>query len=277
MKNCFTILVVLLVLSNVVLAQMQLKINSDFENLNFQSVSSDVKSNLQLDLPSDMPILPPDAMDFKKGLIILGIMADLSIPLGDEDGFKHVAGTGYSAHVMAGYLINQSLMLTLRAGYINYGTQKEEGSGQGYSYSYEDTYSQIPILLGAYYIFNMQGAFRPYIGMSLGVFMQTYAVKWTETYGQGIPGYSLDESFTATSFGIVPGVGAYYMLASMMINFAVEYNLLFSGIPVAEEDEYVVPTLEKNSGMSAVTATDDENKASSISFLLGVSFPIGGK
>lgn len=273
MKSFSILLVVLLLLSNAVLAQMQLKINSDFENQNFQSVSSDLKSNLLLDLPTNAYVSPPDAMDFKKGLIILGLMADITIPLGDDDGFKHIAGTAYSAHVMAGYLITQSFLLTLRAGYVNYGTQTEEGSDLGYSYSYEDTYSQIPILLGAYYIFATQGAFKPYIGLSLGVFLQTYAVKWTETYGQGIPAYSLDESFSASSFGIVPGVGAYYMLSSAMIQVAVEYNMLFSGIPVAEETTY---TLDKVSGTNATTATDDDVKASSISFLLGVSFPIGG-
>jgi outer membrane protein W len=257
---------------------MQLKLSPNIEQQNFQVTSVDFKSNLQLDLPQTVHITPLDAMDFKKGLIILGLMADLTVPFGKEDGFKHIAGTAYSAHVMAGYLINQSILLTLRAGYINYGTQTEEGSEQGYSYSYEDTYSQIPILLGAYYVLATQSGFRPYIGFSLGLFLQTYAVKWTETYGQGIPGYNIDESFSASSFGIVPGVGAYYMLAAMMIHFAVEYNLLFSGIP-AFEDNYT-PTLSKGTGVGsikAITATDDDVKASSLSFLLGVSFPLGGK
>jgi outer membrane protein W len=272
MKIFSTLLVVLLVLSNSVLAQMQLKINTDIENLNFQSVSSDLQSNLQLDLPTNLLLSPPDAMDFKRGLIILGLMADLTIPLGEDDGFKHIAGTAYSAHIMAAYLLTNQFLLTLRAGYINYGTQTEEGSEAGYSYSYEDTYSQIPILLGAYYIFATQGAFKPYAGISFGVFLQTYAAKWSQTYGQGIPAYNFDESFSATSFGIVPGVGVYYMLLSAMIHVAVEYNMLFSGIPTAEENY----TLEKTSGLTATTATNDDVKASSISFLLGVSFPIGG-
>ena len=53
MKNCITLLAVLLVLSNAVLAQMQLKINTDFESSSFQSFPSEYKSNLQLDLYSD--------------------------------------------------------------------------------------------------------------------------------------------------------------------------------------------------------------------------------
>jgi hypothetical protein len=59
----------------------------------------------------------------------------------------------------------------------------------------------------------------------------------------------------------------------MMLSFSVEYNLLLSGIPTAEETY----TLEKTSATNATTATDDDVKASSLSFLLGVSFPLGGK
>lgn len=272
MKIFSILLVVLLLFSTAVFAQMQLKLSPNLEQQNSQFLSSELKSNLELQVPNTAYTLPPDNLSFYKGMFILGLMADLTIPLGEEDGFKHIAGTAYSAHVMAGYLITNQFLLTLRAGYVNFGTQIEEGSEQGYSYSYEDTYSQIPILLGAYYILNMQGAFKPYIGFSVGLFLQTYAVKWSQTYGQGIPAYNFDESFSASSFGIVPGIGAYYMLLSAMIHVAVEYNLLFSGIPTAEQNN----TLEKVSGVTATTATNDNVKASSISFLLGVSFPIGG-
>lgn len=274
MKIFSILLVVLLLLSNAVLAQMQLKINSDFDNQNFPSVSSDLKSNFKLDLPANSFSAPPDAIEFAKGLIMLGILADVSIPMGEEDGFKHIAGTGFSGHVVLSYLLNEQFMLALRAGYINYGTQTEEGSDVGYTYRYEDTYTQIPILLGAYYMFGTKGAFKPYIGLALGIFLQNYAVKWTEEYGQGIPGYNLDESFSASSFGLVPAVGFYYLLGSVVLQAAVEYNYLFSGIPVAEED--YTYELYKGNSISATTATDDDHKASSISVLVGVSFPIGG-
>jgi outer membrane protein W len=275
MKIFSILLVVLLVLSNVVPAQMQLKINTDFESSNVQFAPSELKSNLQLDLPTTAFSAPPDAVEFAKGLIMLGILADVSIPMGDEDGFKHIAGTGFSGHVVLSYLLSEQFMLALRAGYINYGTQTEEGSESGYTYSYEDTYTQIPILLGAYYMFGTKGAFKPYLGLALGIFLQNYAVKWTEEYGQGIPGYNLDESFSATSFGLVPAIGFYYLLGSVVLQAAVEYNYLFSGIPVAEEEyDY---ELYKGNSISATTATDDDHKASSISVLVGVSFPIGGK
>lgn len=273
MKNCLTLLIVLLVLSNAVHAQMQLKLSNDFDQQYLNTSSQNLESNLQLKLP-EFSAPAPDAIEFAKGLIMLGILADVSIPMGEEDGFKHIAGTGFSGHVVLSYLLNPQFMLAFRAGYINYGTQTEEGSELGYTYRYEDTYTQIPILLGAYYLFGTKGAFKPYIGLALGVFLQTYAVKWTETYGQGIPGYNLDESFSETSFGLVPAIGFYYVLGSVVLQAAAEYNYLFSGIPVAEE-EYNYE-LYKGNSISATTATDDDHKASSISVLVGVSFPIGG-
>jgi hypothetical protein len=253
---------------------MQLKLSNDFDQQYLNTSSQNLESNLQLKLP-EFSAPAPDAIEFAKGLIMLGILADVSFPMGEEDGFKHIAGTGFSGHVVLSYLLNPQFMLAFRAGYINYGTQTEEGSELGYTYSYEDTYTQIPILLGAYYLFGTKGAFKPYIGLALGIFLQTYAVKWTETYGQGIPGYNLDESFSESSFGLVPAIGFYYVLGSVVLQAAAEYNYLFSGIPVAEEDEYNYE-LYKGNSISATTATDDDHKASSISVLVGVSFPIGG-
>lgn len=271
MKNCFTFLAVLLLFSNTVLAQMQLKLSNDIEQQNLSQV---LESNSQLILPNSV-ISPPDAMELKKGLIMLGILADLSIPMGDEEGFKHIAGTGFSGHVVLSYLLSPQFMLALRAGYIKYGTQSEEGSELGYSYKYEDSYSQIPILLGAYYMFGTKGAFKPYIGLALGLFLQNYNVKWTEDFGGAYPAYNLDETFSASSFGVVPAVGFYFLLGTMTLQAAAEYNYLFSGIPIAE-DNYTVAY--KGSSVEATTATTDpDHKASSISFSVGVSFPIGGK
>jgi len=269
MKTFSILLVVLLLLSSAVLAQMQLKLATDFESQDLQTINKELHSNLKLDLAMvDSP--PSDALNFYKGLIIAGLMADLTIPMGKEDGFKHLAGTGFSAHAMAGYFITSQFLLALRAGYIKFGTQTEEGP----NYSYEDSYSQIPILIGAYYILAMQGSFKPYLGLSLGLMFQNYRAKWREQFGQGYPDYNLDESFSATSFAIVPGIGVYYILAALMIHLSVEYNLLFSGVPSAENNYNY--NLGKGSGFNATTATDDETKASSLSINLGVSIPVGG-
>lgn len=77
MKNFLTLLVVLLVLSDAVLAQMELKLSNDIEQ---QSLSQILESNSQLIVPSSV-ISPPDAIELKKGLIMLGFLADASFPM----------------------------------------------------------------------------------------------------------------------------------------------------------------------------------------------------
>ena len=261
MKNCTILLAVLLVLSNAVLAQMQLKLSNDFDQQYLNTSSQNLESNLQLKLP-EFSAPAPDAIEFAKGLMMLGILADVTFPMGGDEDFGHIAGTGFSGHVMFSYFISHQFMLAIRAGYIKFGTQTEEGDEQGYSYKYEDSFSQIPILLFAYYMIATKGNFKPYVGLGVGAFLQTYSFKWEESYfGQN---YSLDESYSSTGFGIVPEVGFFLMLSGLAIQASAGYNLLLSDIPTAdnevEGEEYEEPSV----------------KANSISVNVGVSFPIGG-
>jgi outer membrane protein W len=195
--------------------------------------------------------------------------------MGSDDGFKHVAGTGFSGHVVGSYLVSTSFLIALRAGYIQFGTQTEEGTEQGFSYKYEDTYSQIPILLGAYYLFSTNGAFKPYIGAALGVFFQTYKVKWEES-GFGYD-YNLDDSFSNTGFGVVPAVGFYMLLGSVVLQAAVEYTISFSEGPTVEYT-YDPGEFSKINGISGVAQEEYEEeseKPSYISVNFGVNFPLG--
>ena len=269
-KVLLTVLTIILV-SSLGMAEMKLKLHSDVMNTHPQSIfSKNLETNLKLDIPAE--VAPPaDMKDFVKGMIMLGILADVSFPIGD--GFKHVAGTGFSGHVVGSYLVSTSFLISLRAGYITFGTQTEEGTEQGFTYKYEDTYSQIPILLGAYYIFATGSGFKPYIGAALGVYFQTYKVNWMES-GFGYD-FSLDDSFTNTGFGVVPAVGFYYLLGSVVLQVSAEYALLFSEGPTVDYNPEVY--LEKVSGIAQDEGTYEEtsDKPSYISVNLGVFFPLG--
>jgi hypothetical protein len=257
---------------------MQLQLAAEITGEIPQSfVNHDYESNLHLTLPESA--VPPAGMkDFVKGIFLLGLLADLSIPFGDEDtGFKHIAGTGFSGHAMASYVVAASWLLYLRGGYISFGTQTTEGGNEFYNFKYEDTYTQIPILLGASYLFATGSAFRPYVGLALGVFIQSYDFKWTESY-EGFESIS-QEQFTwegdasSTGFGIVPAVGAYYIAGSVMIHLAVEYAFLFSNLPEPDLEDL---ELTKVSGIAQEEEESFDEKASYLSFLLGVSIPLGG-
>jgi opacity protein-like surface antigen len=272
MKKFLLVILAVSLVSSSSLAEMKLKLHSDVMNIQHQSIfNKNIETNLKLDLPAE--VTPPaDMKDFVKGMIMLGILADVSFPMGD--GFKHVAGTGFSGHVVGSYLVSSSFLIALRAGYITFGTQTEEGSEQGFTYKYEDTFSQIPILLGAYYIFATGSGFKPYLGAALGVYFQTYKVKWEES-GFGYE-FNLDDSFSNTGFGVVPAVGFYYFLGSVVLQVSAEYALLFSEGPTVDYS-YEELYLGKVNGLAQDEGTYEESsdKPSYISVNLGVSFPLG--
>jgi len=258
---CFTI-ILLVSFAVLVNGKMKLKLSSDIYNEKVESFGNhNYISNLKLELSPEVTT-PIGMMEFYKGMMLLGILADVSFPFGDEnEGFKHIAGTAWSAHAVFSYLINPAFLFELRAGYVNFGTQTDEGSEPGFTYKYEDTFSQIPILLGGYYLIATKGGFKPYIGLALAVFFQTWAVNWQETFSFGEP-YSLDQSFTNTAFGLVPGLGFYYILSSLMLHAVVEYAFIFSNLPSYEDGGQTY---------------ESDVKAKYLSILLGVSFPLGDK
>lgn len=262
-------------ISSLSFAELKLKLPAEITGETTSSIiNKNIEQNLKLTIPSEV-VPPADIKDFVKGMMILGILADVSFPFGnDSTGFKHVAGTAWSGHVEFSYFVSPMFRLMLRAGYINFGTQTEEGNEQGYSYKYEDTFSQIPILVGGYYMIPTGSGFKPYIGLAFGVFFQTYSVNWYEDFGFGEP-FTLDKSFSNTGFGVVPGLGFYYMFGSVLLQFAAEYTYIFSDGPTVEYDTYVPPL-----GKITAIAQDEDNqedseKASYFSVLLGVSFPLG--
>lgn len=256
MKNVLNyVVVIILVVAITANAEMKLKLSSSTIGETPQTlINNNLTSNLKLELPAEVSAMG-DMKDFAKGMILLGVLADLSLPFGDEnEGFKHAAGTAFSIHAMAAYMITKSFFLALRAGYIKFGTQTEEGSDGGFDYKYEDSYSQIPILFGAYYLFATKGAFKPFIGLALGIFLQTYSVNWQES-GFGY-NYNLDDSFSSTGFGIVPTLGSYLLLSSMMLYASIEYALIFSDLPTAGADAW-------------------DEQAKYLSVVFGVLFPLG--
>ena len=277
-KVLITVLSVVLI-SSLNFAEMKLKLSADLTGETTQSITNkNIESNLNLTLPSELVPLA-DMKEFVKGMIILGILADVSFPLGGDEDFGHVAGTGFSGHAMLGYVVANSWLITLRGGYVKFGEQTTDYNEFGFSGTYTDNYNQIPILLGVYYLFNTPGAFKPYIGLSLGLIIQNYKFEDTFTYdyfGQTYTGTgSADKS--SSGFGLVPSLGCYYLLGSVMLNLAVEYNVLFGGLEISPDDyNYDIGGLNKISNI--VQEEEDYTDSYTISYfsvLLGVSFPVG--
>jgi hypothetical protein len=289
-KLLLTVFSVFLI-SSLNFAEMKLKLSAELTGETKHSIiNKNLETNLKLTLPSEI-VPPSDMKEFVKGMIILGILADVSFPLGGEGtdtepGFGHAAGTGFSGHIMFGYVVSNSWLLTLRGGYVKFGEKTHTYEVLGENINFTDNYNQIPILLGVYYLFNTPGAFKPYIGLALGLIIQNYKFEGTYNYDIGGTTYTDTETADKTSsgFGLVPALGCYYMLGSVMLNLAVEYNVLFGGLELTGDD-YTYNSgypfgggnsLQKINGV----AQDEEDYSeeytiSYFSVLLGVSFPLG--
>ena len=144
---------------------------------------------------------------------LIGIMADVTFPMGD---LGDAWSTAFSGHAMVGYMIARSIMINLSVGYVKF-SEKESIEGA------DNSFSWIPLLLGANYIFNPGKKFMPFIGFALGLYFIS------QSFSYSFFGQNIDESVTDTEFGIAPRVGAMVLVsAAIMITLALEYNMIFT-------------------------------------------------
>ena len=216
-KILLTTLSVILI-STMSMAELKLKLHSDIASSEPQTIfSNNLESNLKLELPTN-PTNSPNSEFLKMWMI--GAMADVAFPTGD---FGDFASTGFSFHVMAGYMVAKSILLKLSVGYQTFGS-KDEQEG------YESSTHWVPVLLGANYIFNPGQKFMPFIGLALGLYF------WNQTVtspSYSIPGFGEygggEISTTSTEFGVAPQVGFYYLIsATTLLSVAAEYDIIFT-------------------------------------------------
>ncbi len=216
-KVIYIFLAIIFVSSISVNAQMKLKVPGETERLTTFG-NHNLETNLKLELPPELST--PGSMEFNRGLFLLGLLADVTFPIGSD--FSNFAGTGFSGHVLLAYMLSHSLMVTLSGGYISFGS-KDFGVGQSFSQSF--THSQIPILLGLNYLFNMKGAFRAYLGLALGLYLlkDSYESSYT-LFGET----QTEEGSTSTSkFGVAPRLGFFFMAGAILLNMELTYSYIF--------------------------------------------------
>jgi hypothetical protein len=239
---CFTFLMV----SSVGFSQMKLQLFSEIANEKPVTFSSHIlEPNLKLELQPEI-ILPTNENNLSEPPWLIGFLLDVSLPGGD---LENKLETGYSGHFYAGYFVSTTFLLSLRIGYIKFGTGVIEDDY--YKSKYEQSY--VPLLLGFYYVFETGGAFRPYFGLALGPMIQSYSRIITLYRVNSISTHS----DTELTFGLVPELGFYYFVASTtMIQFSVSYSIAGSGIV-------------SGGGGGPKFGTY-------LSFLAGISFALGG-
>jgi len=192
-------------------AQMKLNLSQEITGDQPTSfVNNDLESNLKLELPPE--VTNPGGNEFLK-MWFVGIMADATLPMGD---FGDAVSTGFSGHVMVGYMIARGLLLNLSGGYVTF-SEKESIEGVDQSYSW------IPVLLGLNYVFNPGKKFMPFIGFGVGLYLLRASISGS-FYGE-----TFDETVTNEEFGIAPRLGAYFLVsAAILLSISAEYNMIFT-------------------------------------------------
>ena len=212
MKRILFILFSFLIVSSFSInAQMKLNLSQEIAGDQPTSfMDNDLESNLKLELPPE--VANPGGNEFLK-MWFVGILADATIPQGD---FGDSWSTGFSAHAMVGYMIARSLFLNISAGYISF-SEKETFPDQ------ERCFSWIPVSLGLNYIFNPGRKFMPFIGLAAAL----YFISWSNTYT--FLGETQELSTNDTEFGIIPRLGAFYVVsAAVLLSITAQYNLIFT-------------------------------------------------
>jgi hypothetical protein len=208
--------------------------------------TTDEKSeiNFQNQIPTGQA--PADLSSLIPGSLMLGVLADVSFPFGED--FKKYAGTGFSGHLFAGYSILNTLMITLKAGYIKFGEEEVDFGLDKISqeeFSATQTNSQVPLLLGLFYTPGLDptclgaagsclsgGLISPFIGLQFGPFFKTYTYKSEYNYQYfgkvSETAEVIESSESSTIFGLVPTIGTFYSLSeNIRLVGSVEYNYLF--------------------------------------------------
>jgi len=252
---------------------MKLKLSSAITGKTTQTIIiNNLTSNLKLEVPAEVPSIG-DLKEFVKGMILLGVLADLTIPLGNDKGFKHIAGTGFFGHVMVAYLLTTAFLLELKIGYIKYETQTStEVNESGETIDNEDKFSQVPILLGLYYLINTHSAFKPFVSLALGLIIQSYS--YTRTYSDGREKIA-DES--NTGFGIAPSVGFYCLLGTVLIELQLEYLHMFRKLEPSYSVNYNLGKVNNSLDINQEDDSSESYSVKSFSINVGVAFPFNLK
>ena len=141
-----------------------------------------------------------------QGKIALGVNAGIALPMGDfGDGYD----MGFGGNGLFVYHASPNVDVTGSVGYLTWsGKDALDGA----------TFSSIPVLVGARYLFG-QGKFNPYIGAELGMHFSS-----SDYEIMGVS-YSASDSF----FGWVAGAGFLYQIGNNMdLDVAAKYNSISS-------------------------------------------------
>lgn len=162
----------------------------------------------------------------------VSIQAGAAIPTGD---LSDRAKLGWGGQGNFEYMASPNLSLMASVGYYLWGA-KSDLLGLA-----DFTFSTIPVLVGAKYLFMPEGDLHPYVGADLGIHFMT--TKITTTFS--LLGSNLEESSSQSKFGFAPMAG---LRLHMPPNVDLDFNLSYNIIPSSGSDVTTSGGISTSSG-----------------------------
>lgn len=148
----------------------------------------------------------------------VSIQAGAAIPTGD---LSDRAKLGWGGQGNFEYMAAPNLSLMATVGYYLWGA-KSDLLGLA-----DFTFSTIPVLVGAKYLFMPEGDLHPYVGADLGIHFMTTKI----TTSFSILGSNLEESSSESKFGFAPMAGLrLHMPPNVDLDFNLSYNIIPSSV-----------------------------------------------
>lgn len=143
----------------------------------------------------------------------VSIQAGTAIPTGD---LSNSAKLGWGGQGNFEYLAAPNLSLMATVGYYLWGAKSDLMGLVDY------TFSTIPVLIGAKYLF-MEGDLHPYVGADIGI----HFLKTKISSSINILGSSLEESNSESKFGFAPMAGLrMHMPPNVDLDLNISYNII---------------------------------------------------
>ncbi|HEX2867562.1 MAG TPA: outer membrane beta-barrel protein [Ignavibacteriales bacterium] len=165
----------------------------------------------------------------------VSIQAGAAIPTGD---LSDRAKLGWGGQGNFEYMAAQNLSLMASVGYYLWGA-KSDLLGLA-----DFTFSTIPVLVGAKYLFMPEGDLHPYVGADLGIHFMTTKI----TTNFSILGSNLEESSSESKFGFAPMAG---LRMHMPPNVDLDFNLSYNIIPSSGSNVTTSGGITTSSGSTA--------------------------
>ncbi|UCH65604.1 MAG: hypothetical protein JSW63_00280 [Ignavibacterium sp.] len=214
------------------------------------------KADTHLDNKISLSEAPADATKLIPGSFLVELLGDVTFPFGEV--FKTYAGTAWSIHGMAGYVL-EPIIVSLKVGYIRFGDVETDLSSLEKSSQFEKfTAYNTQVVIALVALLTLSGldpicptpscltpitlaGFEPFIGVGLCLILKNYfqTIAYTAGANKLVKTLQNGSEFedSSTIFALTPSVGTFFQVSDdIRLILSADYYYLFDKADEEIED-----------------------------------------